>query len=164
MLIMNASSEEQHLKVFGNHFTLKPGQIRDFQDEIARFMAMERGYLGVVGLPDEFSDLAYRESDEGKSRLEEFKEAGVTNRVRFLQSIINNELIGLKSDLDKANLKQDPRTLMDPKMVKQMRELASYQARDEDAEKARVADIKKLEEKLKKNLTPSDRSEILKDS
>lgn len=162
MLVMNASSEDQPIRVFGNHFVLKSGQIKEFQEEIGRFMVLERGYLGLVGVPEEFSDIEFRQSEEGQAKLQELKAEGIAKRVRFLNQLVHNEIVSLKRDLDKVNSKEDPRLLMDPKMVKQMRELASYQAADEDVEKAKVAEIKRLEERLKKNLTPSDKAEILK--
>jgi hypothetical protein len=147
-LILNASAEEQHFKVHGNHFNLKPGQIKAFTDTIADFICMERGYLGLVGLPETYDDIAFRDSAEGKALLASKKEQGVNARCKYLREIVYNNQVSLKMDLEKANIKADPRVFASEGEVAAMEELVKYQKTQDDVDQVKVDRIKELEKKL----------------
>lgn len=150
-LVMNASTETVEFKVYGNHFTLKPGQIKTFQDHMARFVAINdttKG-LGLITLPDELEDLDYRSSPEGKTILDTKREEGINNRITCLRAVIYNNQVSLRQDLERSNIKADPRAFATAHEVKAYEELVKYQAKQDDEEQSKVARIKELEAKLK---------------
>lgn len=149
-LIMNASCEVQTFRVFGNTFTMKPGQIKQFQENMAHFIAVDRRDLGMVALPEELEDIDYRASEEGKKIIEEKRKEGVENRVRKLRELIFNEQVSLKQDLDQANVKADPRIFASKGMIGHYEELAKYQISKDDDEQRKVEHIKELESKIGK--------------
>lgn len=148
-LIFNASAEDQHFVVFGNHFNLKSGQIRNFEDKIAHFIQTERRYLGLVDLPEEFTDVAHKESEEGKSLLAEKRREGIDARVQHLRSVIYNNEVSLRQDLEKANIKADPKVFASKGEVAAYRELVKYQKTQDDEASAKVDELKSLEKQIK---------------
>jgi hypothetical protein len=149
-LVMNASCETQVFKVFGNVFTLKPGQIKMFQDNISQEIAISRRSFGLVQLPEEFTDPEFARSEEGKKLLLAKKAEGIQNRVQYLKTIVYNLQVSLKNDLDKANLKVDPRALASEGEIAAMEELAKYQDNEEDEKHKKLERVKELEKKLGK--------------
>jgi hypothetical protein len=150
MMIMNASAQEQHVVVFGNHFTLKPGQIRNFQDHIGHYMMTDRRDFGLVALPESFEDPEFAKSAEGQKILAEKKAEGCANRVKFLKGLIYNEQVSLKQDLEIANIKVDPRIFSSDGIIAAMEELARYQDQEADAQQQKVERVKALEKKIGK--------------
>lgn len=150
--IINASLETQTVRVFGNYFTLKPGQIKNFQEQIAHFLATDRRYHGFVALPDSFEDPSFAASEEGAKVLAEAKAAGIAARVAYLKRVVNNELISLKQDLERDNDKSDPRSYMSEGVLAAMRELVKYQDLGEDVIKKKIDEAKELEEKIKSTM------------
>lgn len=149
-MIMNASVETVHTVVFGNHFTLKPGQMKNFTDHVGKFMSIERRYLGLVGLPEQCEDPEFLASPEGKAVVEAARKQGIENRCRHLRELVYNNQVSLKNDLDKANIKADPRAFASDGEIAAMQELVKYQVAKDDTEAKRVEEIKKLEEKIGK--------------
>lgn len=143
-LILNATNEEQTVKVFGNYFTLKPKQIKNFQDNIASFMAKERAVNGLVQLPEAFEDMEYRTTEEGKSVLENAEEKGIDNYVGALRERIFNNQVSLRQDLEKANQKIDPAALASAGELEAMRIVAKYERAKSDREQQKIDEVKKL--------------------
>ena len=148
MLVMNASCEVQHFKVFGNHFTLKPGQIKNFTDDISKFIGYQLRDQGLIELPAEFEDPEFMNSEAGQKKLLEVKAEGDASRVRFLRSIVYNNQVSLRQDLEKANIKVDPRILASDGEIAAMEELAKYSSRQEDENEKKLQRIKELEKKI----------------
>lgn len=67
-------------------------------------------------------------------------------RVKFLQGLINNELISLKSDMERSGDRSDPVAHMSKPMIGHMEELAEYKKKLSDKKKEQVAQIHKLKE------------------
>lgn len=147
-LIMNATHKTITTKAIGNYFTFKPGQIKVMDEDIARFFATERGYMGFVSLDDRFEDPEFKESPEGKLAIAEARAKGVSARVTYLKQLIYNETTSLKQDLDRANIKADPRSFASDALVDYMEEVASYAKKEEDQVEKKVEKIKELEKKL----------------
>ena len=148
-LVLNASAETQVFRVHGNTFSMKAGQIKSFQDNIADFIGKERKELGLVILPAELEDLDYRQSPEGISLLEKHRKEGVDNRVKCLRQVIYNNQVSLKRDLEMANIKADPKVFASDGEIAAYEEMAKYQRQLEDAEQAKLDRIKELERKIK---------------
>ena len=150
-LIMNASADAVDFKVFGSHFTMKAGQIKTFQDHIARFIATNESTRnkGLVVLPDELEDLDVRQSSEGRALIEAKKKDGVNNRIAHLRQVIYNNQVSLRQDLEKSNLKADPRSFASEGEIAAYEELVKYQSSKEDEDQKRIDRIKALESKLK---------------
>ena len=148
-LVYNASNIDQNVKVFGKHFSIPSGKIKMFQDEIGRFLVIERKDQGLVGLSDRFEDPDYKDTLEGRQELAKAKAEGVANRITHLKRLIYNETVSLQQDLDQANIKVNAKAFMSDSMVDVMRELTTYQKADEDALEQRLKEIEKLEAKLK---------------
>jgi hypothetical protein len=148
-LVYNASAEEQHIVVFGNHFTLKPKQIKNFEDRISNFIMTERRDFGLVTLPEEFMDPSFAQSEEGKAILKGKEEEGIAARVRHLRAVIYNNEVSLKQDLERANIKVDPKVYASSGEVAAYRELAKYRKDKDDADLKKVEELKQLEAQIK---------------
>lgn len=149
-LIYNASAEDQHFVVFGNHFNMKAGQIKNFEDKIAHFIITDRKELGLVGLTEEFDDPEFRLSEAGKEALAHKKAEGVANRVRKLKELVYNNQVSMRMDLEKANIQADPRAFASDGEIRAMELLAMYQDKEQDESKKKVQKIKELEAKIGK--------------
>lgn len=149
-LIFNASAETQRFQVFGNHFELGSKKMKMFEERIARFIEMERRYLGLVSLPDDFMDPSFSNSEQGKQVLAEKEREGIDARVKHLRGVIYNNEVSLRQDLERANIKADPKVFASAGEVAAYRELATYKKSQDDAEAAKVEEIKKLEAEIKK--------------
>lgn len=156
--IYNALSKEVVFKALGNHFTMKPGQIKRFNSDIGDFIAKEKGYLGLVALDERFDDPEFKASDEGKALLEERRIDGVNRRVAHLKMIADNLLISLKQDLEIKNMKVDPLALASPGEQSAMEELVSMQRQGKDDEKKKLEQMRALERQLKANSTAAANS------
>lgn len=149
-LIMNATHEAQTIVAFGNHFKLAAGQIKMFNENISHFIATERRHQGVVALPEQFEDVEFRSSAEGQRLLAEYRQQGILARINHLKSIIYNNQVSLRQDLEKANIKADPRVFASEGEIAAMEELVSYQTRQEDETAKKVDRIKELEKQIGK--------------
>lgn len=147
-LIYNATNEKQHVVVFGNHFQLEAGKIKNFQDHISHYIATERAEFGLVSLPEQFEDPDFSKSEEGKKILAEKKEEGLKRYIGRLKTIAYNNLVSLKQDLEKANLKVDSRSFATDAELDAMELLAKYQASQDDKVEKKVQRIKELEAKI----------------
>lgn len=150
-LVMNASADTVEFRAYGSHFSMKSGQIKTFQDHIARFIVTNESTrsLGLVGLPEELEDIDFRQSAAGLAAVEEKKKEGVNNRIAHLRQVIYNNQVSLRQDLEKSNLKADPRAFASEGEVKAFEELVKYQAKKEDEDQKRIDKIKALESRLK---------------
>jgi hypothetical protein len=147
-LVMNASSQEQQVRVHGAWFTFSPGQIKDMHEDKVFFLTSTCSYLGFVGLPESLSDIDFKNSEAGQKLLAEAKQKGIANRVAFLESLKRNEIVSLQRDLDKANQKYDARLEMDPAMLPQLEELATYKIKKQDEAQKKLDRIKEIEAQL----------------
>jgi len=146
--VMNASSVEQQVRVHGSWFTFKPKQIKEMHDDKVYFLTSNCAYLGFVTLPDTLSDLEFKQSEEGQKLIKEAEERGVANRIAFLESLKQNELVALQRDLDQKNLKYDARLEMSPQMVGHFEELASYKVAKQDEAQKKIDRVKEIEKLL----------------
>lgn len=148
MLIYNATDQEQHVVAFGNHFNLKAQQIKSFNDDIGDFLAKMRRDFGLVSLPEEFEDMEYRNSDEGKAKLAEYRRQGINNRVRYLETIKYNLLVSMKKDLDMAELKIDPKVYASAGEEAALQELLNLQYKKQDEQAEKIKRLTEIEKKL----------------
>lgn len=149
-LIMNTTNEVQKVKAFGNWFEFKPKQIKPMREEIADFISQDRGYQGMVLLPDSFEDLDYRQSEEGKSKLKELEKQGISTYVTHLRSIVYNNQQSLRQDLAQAEMNIDPATLASDGELEAMRLVAQYQSKKDDEDQKKVDEVKELMRKIGK--------------
>lgn len=147
-LVMNASSETQTTKAYGQWFTFKPGQIKMMEDRFAHFLTGTRHYLGFVGLSERFSDPDYKQTQEGRKEYEDTKEKGVRNRIEHLKSIVRNNLDSLRQDLRMANIDSDPRAFMSDGEMYALEQLSEYEKAGEDKKAKRVEKAKDLMKEL----------------
>lgn len=143
-VVYNATNETQGTKAAGNWFTFKPGAMKQMDPYIAQFIGAERADLGLVVLPEEFEDPSYMNSEEGKSKLEEFKAMGIRNYTKHLRALIYNNQVSMRLDLEKANLKIDPAVLASDGEINAMKLLAEYQAKDDDTAQKKIDEVKRL--------------------
>lgn len=143
-LIFNATNEEQSVKALGNWFTLKPKQIKMFQDNISNFLGSERRDNGLICLPESFEDPEYKVSPEGKAELARLEDEGISHYVNALRARIYNNQVSLRQDLEKANMKIDPSMLATDADLEAMRLVAKYQQKQDDSAQKRVDEVKEL--------------------
>jgi uncharacterized protein YdhG (YjbR/CyaY superfamily) len=150
MLVMNATNQTQHVTAFGNHFTLSPKQIKNFQDNIGTFLVTTKAEYGLVALPEEFENPDYKATEEGKAKLKEAESNGIANFIKRLKQIVYNHQVSLRMDLEQANIKADPKSFATDGEIEAMEILASYLDK-EDAEQAKkIKKIKELEQRIGK--------------
>lgn len=147
--IFNTTSEIQKVKAAGNHFEFKPKEVKFFYNtDIAAFIADERKHQGLVALPDEFLEHGYEKTPEGELRLAEFEQAGLDAYLGHLRTVIANNQVSLRQDLEKANLKIDPALLASKGELEAMRTVAKYQRQEEDRAQQKVDEVKELMKKV----------------
>lgn len=144
MLLYNCTNEPQTVKALGNWFSFKPHQVKSVQDNIGRFIATERQINGIMSLPEEFEDPEYKTTEEGKAKLAAIEEAGLKAYLGHLRSVIYNNQVSLRQDLEKANIKADPAVFASEGELEAMRLLAKYQSREEDAAQKKADEVKEL--------------------
>lgn len=147
-LVMNASCVEQAVQVHGSWFTFKPDQIKDMHSDKVFHLVSKKGEQGFVSLPDDLSDLDFRQSKEGQAMITAAKAQGIANRVKHLEWLRDNELVSLKRDLEQKNIGSDPRAFMSDDAVKALEELSSYKNKSKSDDAAKIARIKELEAAL----------------
>lgn len=150
-LIMNATNENVHILVHGNHFEFKPKQIKMFQEHVSRFIETERQDKGLVSLPAEFEEPEFKASEEGKKILAEKEEQGINNFCKALRQVIYNNQVSLRRDLEMANIKASPETYASDGEMKAMELLVKYQRRDEDLAQVRKNKMDELKKQLEKS-------------
>lgn len=143
-LIYNTTNELQSVKVFGNWFSLKPGQMKNFDEKIAHFIATERRDSGLVALPEAFEDPQFITTDEGKAILAEKREEGIKAYIDHFRKIIANNQIALRQDLERSNIKADPATFASDGELHAMEMVAKYQRDEDDKEQKRIDRVKEL--------------------
>lgn len=149
-LVMNCTTREVSVPVGGSWFTFKPKQIKDLDENKAYFLAAYKHYEGFVSVPEKFSDLEYRSSEEGKKELATLEQQGIDNRIKHLQFIKHNEFTSLKKDMLKNNDHSDPKLEMSKATLALIEELAGYQQKAEAEKRDQVAKITELEKLLDK--------------
>ena len=137
VFILNALDKNVHVVAFGNHFSLKPQQVKRFRAEIGAFLDNSKGYMGLIAVSDKFEDPTYAATEEGKAELAAKSKEGVNRRAQYLMGVVNNLQIGLRGDMDKADMKASTESQATQGELDAMDELISYQRRQEDEAKQR---------------------------
>lgn len=149
MLLYNTTSKNVHLRAHGNWFEFKVDQIKQVNESLGHFIATDKKDFGIVAIPEEFADMTYRASEEGKAKLAEYKANGIANRVAFLNRQKYNLEVSLKKDLDMKNLKLNPHIFATDKDIENMEELLDYKKSREDDETNRLNKVQAINKKLK---------------
>lgn len=115
-LVLNCTNQEIKVQAYGNWFTFKPKQYKQMSKDIASFLTINRGYLGLMGLPSFISeevDQAGSEEYESKKKeaIEIATKEGVQKRIAHLQGVIRNLEVSLKKDFISAQIQVDPLTI-----------------------------------------------------
>lgn len=148
MVVYNATEEEVTVQAFGNYFTFKPKQVKILTDSIGQFLIEKRFEDGIVGLPVEFEDPDYRNTDEGKKILAAKTKEGIDRFLDKQRKIVNNNLQSLARDLEMANIHTDSRAMASDGELRAMELLAKYQSKEMDEQKKRLEEFDKLQKKL----------------
>lgn len=143
-LIYNTTEETQSTKAAGNWFTLKPGQTKMVNDNIAHFISQERRETGIVVLPVEFDEPEHRLTDEGKAQMLALKEEGIRSFVAGLESRVRNNQVSLRRDLERANIKVDPAIEASSGEMEAYKLLAKYKKSGEDQVQKRKDEVAEL--------------------
>lgn len=138
VLILNALDKSVHVVAFGNHFNLKPKQMKLFRGEIGRFLDSNKGYLGLIAVPEQLSEPEFRDSEEGKALLEQKTQEGVTRHVQHLTQVVNNLQVSLRGDLDAKNIKSPIESQATEGELAAMEDLIHYQRAQKDESKERT--------------------------
>ena len=137
VIILNALDKDVHAVAFGNHFTLRAGQLKTFRGEIGQFLDSNKGYLGLIAVSDRFADPEYKNTEEGKAELEQRRMEGINRRVQHLQTVVNNLQISVRKDLDSKNIKAGVEVMATDGELSAMDELLVYQRQQKDKGKER---------------------------
>lgn len=149
-VIYNATRDEQTIRALGNWFTFKPGQIKVVNDNLATWISEHKKEHGLVALPQSFEEPEFKLSEEGKSLLELAQKEGLANYLAFHRSVIANNQISLRRDLEQANIKADPAIYASDGEMDSMRIVARYAASEDDAAQKKAEEVKELMKKVKK--------------
>lgn len=150
--VVNCTQEHITVKIAGNYFSFKPMQERVIHNEaIARFIEMDLKSSGLVVLPElmkEDEEISPEELDQrkldGAARKAELMEQGLDRYVAKHREVIYNNQVSLRRDLEIANIKADPAAFASQGELEAMRLVAKYQKRTEDAEQAKIDEVKRL--------------------
>ena len=144
VLILNSLDQEVSVKAFGNYFTFKANQVKRMRPEIGTWIEQQKGYMGLVSIPEQFDEPEFKETEEGKAILESKKKEGLEKRIRFLQSQVNNLQLSLAYDLATADIKAPIETFATDGDLSAMEELLTLQRsqNDETKKKSESARIK----------------------
>jgi hypothetical protein len=143
-LCYNTTDEEQSIKIFGNWYAFKPGQIRNLNDNVAHFIETDRKETGIVTLPEQFDDSEYKASSEGMAELAARRQSGLKHYLDFHRKIVYNNQVSLRQDLERSNIHADPAVFASAGEMKSMEILAKYKAKEKDEEQLRIERVKEL--------------------
>lgn len=145
---MNALNKPVTVKVFGNHISFNPRQIKSITNQnMADKMHMDLGYEGLIGFPEEAMELD-RNSIEFKAIVEEKVKEGTNKRIDFLNQVASNLRVSLQRDLDAANIKTDAGVYASKGELAVLKELASYADLEAAEEAKRSKEYKELVNKV----------------
>ncbi len=143
--VFNATNEKQVVHCLGNYFEFSPKQVKWMNSEdLVRYLGTERGRQGMVAMSEAFDDPEFRKTPEGLAELQAAEINGISHRVEYLRGLIYNETVALQLDLQVANLKIDPATLMSKEMLENLKALAGYQKTKDDADAKQADEVRKL--------------------
>lgn len=155
--VVNATQEEINICLAGgNWFRFKPGQEKKMNDDVARFIATERKDSGLAVLPDlpenEDGDVSEEEMAQRKAEHDAAKEAAIQaaldGYLAFHRSVVYNNQVSLRMDLEQANMKVDPAKLASKGEINSMRILAKYQRAHEDKAEEQAKEFNDLARKV----------------
>ena len=147
--LMNSLPTPVNVKAFGNWYSFTPGQIKLIHsDSVAVFLMEKRGEDGIVGISDEEMELKAEKPDEFKAAVERKRMDGIQKRLIKLESIKNNLLQSLSTDMKKANDTSDPLMQASKGEKEALRELKSLRQVAEEAGASDIEEIRKLAQEL----------------
>lgn len=149
--IFNALDKNVKFKALGNHFDMKPRQIKRFNADMGNWIAKERGYYGLVAIDIRFEEPEFKLSEEGQALLEEARLEGVRKRAAHLKMNYDNDVISVSQDLNMMDMKIDPLSLLSDGAIENMKELQSIQRQSNDREKIRLETARALSRSLAAN-------------
>lgn len=150
--IANATKENISVKVAGNWFNWGPEKSRVIQnDGIAKFIQMELTDSGLyvvptlVGEEEEITpeELELRK-EAAKETIELAKQNALDRYIAKHRQVIYNNQVSLRRDLEMASIKADPAAFASDGEINSMRLVAKYQKNAEDAEQAKIDEVKKI--------------------
>lgn len=143
-IVYNSTNEQQDIKIYGNWFSFKPGQIKSIDDKLAHGICTDKKEHGIVALPVEFEDLEYRNTPEGQAALAAKREEGLSHYLGKLRSLVANNTVSLRQDLARANMQLDPSILVSSGELAAAKILAKYQQAHTDVAQKQADEFKKL--------------------
>ncbi len=153
-LVMNASIKDQQVKVLGNWFTFKAGQMKPMSPEYADWMGQHLASLGFVVLPDRLNEevdetgTLFKQTEEGKKLIEEAKESGIRMHIEFLNGVVRNGIDSKRKDYQMKNIDTDPRNDLSKGEIEALNTLMQYRKGDLDEENKRAEAVKKMQTAL----------------
>lgn len=148
-VIMNCLDRDNDVVVGGATFKFKPNQIRViYQPDIANTIVRLKGEFGFVGLDDTMEDPEYRASEAGKKEILARRADGVNQYCQRLRTLIYNAQVSLRMDLERSNIKADPKVFASDGDIHNLEELLKYQTQKSDEDQKKIDRIKELEKKL----------------
>jgi hypothetical protein len=145
--ILNATKEKQTVKALGKWFVFNPEQVKQMSDDMTLFISQNKTEQGLVALPEQWEDMEWRSSPEGKEALSEAKKLGMEQYIANLRKLIYNNQVSLRADLEKSGIKADPAAFASEGELNAMRLVAQYQAQAEDEAQKRIQEVKELVKK-----------------
>lgn len=158
-IVKNVTQEDITVKIAGNYFNFKPGKARTMNKGLANWIEMDGKGLGLAVLPDVFQEgeeIADINAEEVARRMAADKErndlleaAVLDQYIKRHRDVIYNNQVSLRQDLERSNIKADPAAFASKGEMESMRLVAKYQKRAEDAEQAKIDEVKKLMKNVK---------------
>lgn len=142
VLILNALDKSVHAVAFGNHFHMKPKQLKMFRGEIGQFLDSMKGYLGLIAVPMELNEPEYRASEEGQAILAQKTQEGINRHVQKLTEVVNNYQISLRGDLENKGIKAPLESQATDGELAAMEDLLHYQRQQKDSSKERSEKVR----------------------
>lgn len=156
-LVMSTDIENVKVQAFGNWFDFKPGQIKNMQPEIARFLTVDKKEYGFVSLPDTLED-EDRNSEVFKQAVAEATTLGRNNIIAKLSRLRHNIEVSMKRDMEMANIKADPFTYVDDKKsaIAMYKKLAKFKDLESESTESELDELRQLKDKIDGNANGAD--------
>lgn len=145
--VFNTLDREVKIRIHGSWFIFKPKQIKQMNEDKVDFIATNGAWLGLMTLSNNFEEIEYRTSDEGKAELEVAAKRGRKTRYEYCQKIFINQTISLKKELEGTGI--DYRSFLNPELEVLFDELAAFKKTDVQTNEKNTKKMDELEKLMK---------------
>lgn len=146
--ILNALPTPVNTQAQGTWLAWKAGEIKTIHNENkAAFFEEKRAEEGLVRIPEEIMEL--EKTDPARiAFIQEKTLQGISKRIQYLDTVIRNQEVFLKQDFERHNMKVDPLSIADKKLVAVYKERAALAAYEKKNTFSAADEIRKIKAEM----------------